>query len=370
MFEDFLYLLRRSGLKVSLTEWMTLMEGLDKGLHGASFTGFYYLCRCLLVKSEADFDRFDRAFLEYFKNVPFQQEVSQELLDWLNRPDTLLDHANWDEEQALKNLGLSEDEIERMLKERMAEQKEEHNGGSYWVGTHGMSTFGNSGLSPTGIRVGGESKYKRAFRVAGERRFRDFRGDNTLDTRQLQVALRKLRQFSGLVDLPPTEFDVDSTIQDTADNAGVLKVRYKRPRENTVKVLLLMDSGGSMDYYAQLCSALFQAVSRSGHFKDLKVFYFHNCVYSWLYNTPRQSYGDGVMTQWVLDNLPGDWKVIFVGDAQMAPYELSGGYYRSRDKDRPQSGLVRLNCFRERYPHVIWLIPSPRPAWGGYWSQS
>ena len=370
MFEDFLYLLRRYGLKVSLTEWMTLMEALDKGLHNSSFTGFYYLCRCLLVKSEADFDRFDRAFLEYFKNVPFQQEVSQELLDWLNRPDTLLDHANWDEEQALKNLGLSEDEIERMLRERMAEQKEEHNGGSYWVGTHGMSTFGNSGLSPTGIRVGGESRYKRAFRVAGERRFRDFRGDNTLDTRQFQVALRKLRQFSGLVDLPPTEFDVDSTIQDTADNAGVLKVRYKRPRENTVKVLLLMDSGGSMDYYAQMCSALFQAVSKSGHFKDLKVFYFHNCVYSWLYNTPRQSYGDGVTTQWVLDNLSGDWKVIFVGDAQMAPYELSGGYYRSRDKDRPQSGLDWLNCFRERYSHVIWLNPSPRPDWGEYWSQT
>ena len=370
MFEDFLYLLRRYGLKVSLTEWMTLMEALDKGLHNSSFTGFYYLCRCLLVKSEADFDRFDRAFLEYFKNVPFQQEVSQELLDWLNRPDTLLDHANWDEEQALKNLGLSEDEIERMLRERMAEQNEEHNGGSYWVGTHGMSTFGNSGLSPTGIRVGGESKYKRAFRVAGERRFRAFRGDNTLDTRQFQVALRKLRQFSGLVDLPPTEFDVDSTIQDTADNAGVLKVRYKRPRENTVKVLLLMDSGGSMDYYSQMCSALFQAVSKSGHFKDLKVFYFHNCVYSWLYNTPRQSYGDGVMTQWVLDNLPSDWKVIFVGDAQMAPYELSGGYYRTNAKDTPQSGLDWLNCFRERYPHVIWLNPSPRPDWGGYWSQT
>ena len=370
MFEDFLYLLRRYGLKVSLTEWMTLMEALDKGLHNSSFTGFYYLCRCLLVKSEADFDRFDRAFLEYFKNVPFQQEVSQELLDWLNRPDTLLDHANWDEEQALKNLGLSEDEIERMLRERMAEQNEEHNGGSYWVGTHGMSTFGNSGLSPKGIRVGGESMYHRAFRVAGERKFRDFRRDNTLDTRQFQVALRKLRQFSGLVDLPPTEFDVDSTIQDTADNAGVLKVRYKRPRENTVKVLLLMDSGGSMDYYSQMCSALFQAVSKSGHFKDLKVFYFHNCVYSWLYNTPRQSYGDGVMTQWVLDNLPSDWKVIFVGDAQMAPYELSGGYYRTNAKDTPQSGLDWLNCFRERYPHVIWLNPSPRPDWGGYWSQT
>ena len=154
MFEDFLYLLRSSGLKVSLTEWMSLMEALDKGLHGSSFTGFYYLCRCLLVKSEADFDRFDRVFLEYFRDVPFQQEVSQELMDWLNRPDVLNDYANWDEEQALKNMGLSEEEIERMLKERMQEQNEEHNGGSYWVGTHGMSTFGNSGLSPKGIRVG------------------------------------------------------------------------------------------------------------------------------------------------------------------------------------------------------------------------
>ena len=204
MFEDFLYLLRRNGLKVSLTEWMALMKAMDKGLHGSSFTGFYHLCRCLLVKSEADFDRFDRCFLEYFKDVPFQQEVSQELMDWLNRPDVLQDYANWDEEQALKNMGLSEEEIERMLKERMQEQKEQHNGGNYWVGTHGMSTFGNSGLSPKGIRVGGQSMYKRAFRVAGERKFRDFRRDNTLDTRQFQVALRHLRQFSGLVDLPPT----------------------------------------------------------------------------------------------------------------------------------------------------------------------
>ena len=277
MFEDFLYLLRRNGLKVSLTEWMALMEAMDKGLHGSSFTGFYHLCRCLLVKSEADFDRFDRCFLEYFKDVPFQQEVSQELMDWLNRPDVLQDYANWDEEQALKNMGLSEEEIERMLKERMQEQKEQHNGGNYWVGTHGMSTFGNSGLSPKGIRVGGQSMYKRAFRVAGERKFRDFRRDNTLDTRQFQVALRHLRQFSGLVDLPPTEFDVDNTIKDTADSGGMLKVRYKRPRENTVKVLLLMDSGGSMDYYAQLCSALFQAVSKVGHFKDL------NCL---LYTSP------------------------------------------------------------------------------------
>ena len=369
MFIEFLYLLRRNGLKVSLTEWMAMMEGLDKGLHNASFTGFYHLCRCLLVKSEADFDAFDRAFLEYFKDVPFQQEVSQELLDWLDKPDVLSDYASWDEEQALKNLGLSEEEIERMLQERMAEQNEEHNGGSYWVGTHGMSTFGNSGLSPKGIRVGGQSMYRRAFRVAGERKFRDFRRDNTLDTRQFQVALRKLRQFSGLVDLPPTEFDVDSTIQDTASNGGVLKVRYKRPRENTVKVLLLMDSGGSMDYYATLCSALFQAVSKSGHFKDLKVFYFHNCVYSRLYNDPMLLSRNSVLTDWVLSNLSSEYKLIFVGDAQMAPYELMGGYYGSRG-DGPKCGMDWLRLLKGRYRNAIWLNPSERPQWGAYWTET
>ena len=374
MFQEFLYLLRENGLNVSLTEWMALTEALDKGLHGASFTGFYHLCRCLLVKSEADFDRFDRTFLQYFRDVKFEQEVSQQLLDWLDKPDTLAGYANYDEEQALKNMGLSEEEIERMLRERLQEQTEEHNGGKYWVGTHGMSVFGNSGLSPKGIRVGGQGQYRRAFRVAGERRFRDFRGDNTLDTRQFQVALRHLRQFSGLVDLPPTEFDVDSTIRDTADNGGVLKVRYKRPRENTVKVLLLMDSGGSMDYYAQLCSALFQAVSKSGHFKDLKTYYFHNCVYSRLYTAPMMYPADGVSTDWVLGNLSGEYKVIFVGDAQMAPHELTGGYYYGRDRERgenaPQCGMDWLELFRKKYSHAIWLNPSRRPEWGQYWSQT
>ena len=372
MFEDFLYLLRASGLNVSLTEWMSLMEALDKGLHGSSFTGFYYLCRCLLVKSEADFDRFDRVFLEYFRDVPFQQEVSQELMDWLNRPDVLNDYANWDEEQALKNMGLSEEEIERMLKERMQEQNEEHNGGSYWVGTHGMSTFGNSGLSPKGIRVGGQSMYHRAFRVAGERKFRDFRRDNTLDTRQFQVALRHLRQFSGLVDLPATEFDVDNTIKDTANNAGSLKVRYKKPRQNTVKVLLLMDSGGSMEYYSRLCSALFQAVSKSGHFKDLKVYYFHNCVYSRLYTEPTLRPSNTVPTDWVLSNLSSEYKVILVGDAQMAPHELVTQFrYRTPDgEEHKRCGLEWLQMLKGKYPHIVWLNPGDRPTWGEYWTRT
>ena len=364
-----MYLLRQRGLKVSLTEWMSLMEGLHKNLHGASFMGFYALCRALLVKSEADFDRFDRAFLEYFKDVPFEQEVSQELLDWLDKPETL---ANYDPIQAAINAGLSEEEIEEMLRQRLREQTEEHNGGRYWVGTHGMSVFGNSGLSPTGIRVGGKSMYKRAFRVAGERRFRDFRGDNTLDTRQFQVALRHLRQYSGLVDLPPTEFDVDRTIRDTADSGGMLKVRYKRPRQNTVKVALLIDSGGSMDYYSRLCSALFQAVSKSRHFQDLRVYYFHNCPYARLYTEPTMDPFQRLETQWVLSNLSPEYKIIFVGDAQMAPYELTGGRRYNGPGDDPlyRSGLGWLELIQTRFPRCIWLNPSPRPDWGPYWTQT
>ncbi|MCF2662349.1 vWA domain-containing protein [Pseudoflavonifractor phocaeensis] len=367
MFEDFLYLLRRNGLKISLTEWMSLMEALDKGLHGSSFTGFYHLCRCLLVKSEADFDLFDRSFLEYFQDVPFQQELPQELMNWLEHPNGPM--GEYDELQAELNQSLSHTEIEVMFRERKKEQREAHNCGTHWVGTHGMSVFGNMGMSPDGIRVGGPSEHHRAFRVAGERRFRDFRKDAVLDTRQFQVALRKLRQFSGLVDLPPTEFDVDNTIQDTAENAGNLKVRYKRPRENTVKVLLLMDSGGSMEYYGTLCTSLFHAVSKSGHFKSLDIYYFHNCVYTRLYKDPIIDPHQAVPTEWVLSNHSGDWKIIFVGDAQMDPSELEGRIY-GQAADRPQSGLEWLKLFREQYRNIIWLNPGDRPEWGEEWSYS
>lgn len=370
MFGDFLYLLRKNGLKVSLTEWMTLQEAIDKGLQGASLTGFYYLCRAVLVKSEADFDRFDRCFLEYFKDVKFEQEVSQELLDWLDKPDALM--GRFDEQQAELNELLSDTEIEDMFRERMNEQREQHNCGNYWVGTHGMSVFGNSGMSPNGIRVGGQGMGKRAFRVAGERRFRDFRGDNTLDTRQFQVALRHLRQFSGLVDLPATEFDVDNTIKDTCDSGGTLKIRYKKPRQNTVKVLLLMDSGGSMEYYSTLCSALFQAVSKTRHFKDLKVYYFHNCVYSRLYTDPTLRPVNMVPTEWVLSNIPSDYKVIFVGDAQMAPHELvtAFNYWTADGQSQRRSGLEWLQMLRSRYAHAIWLNPGDRPTWGEYWTRT
>lgn len=369
MFTSFFYLLRARGLKVSLNEWMSLIEALDKGLHGSSFTGFYYLCRSVLVKSEADFDKFDGAFLEYFKDIEFTDELPQELLDWLENPKEK-PGEDFDMERAMQNEHLSQEEIQRMFLERLKEQHEEHNGGSYWVGTGGVSVFGNSGFSPRGIRVGGEGGQRRAFQVAGERKFRDFRDDNTLDIRHFQMAFRRLRQFSTRADEAKTEFDIDGTIRETCDNAGNLKVVYDRPRKNTVKILLMMDSGGSMDYYSRMCSALFQAVSKSNHFKDLQVFYFHNCIYSKVYKEPRMSLGSTVPTEWILRNISSEYKVIIVGDAQMEPSELLNSSYYSYGARDDVPGIEWLNRFRERYPHIVWLNPSERPYWGGWWAKT
>ena len=369
MFTAFFYLLRARGLKVSMNEWMTLLEVLQKGLHQSSFTGFYYICRSILVKSETDFDKFDGAFLEFFKDMEFTDELPQELLDWLENPkDTPGDE--FDMERAMQNERLSQQEIQRMFLERLEEQKEEHNGGSYWVGTGGVSVFGNSGFSPRGIRVGGEGGKRRAFQVASERKFRDFRQDNTLDTRQFQMAFRRLRQFSAQMDEAKTEFDIDGTIQKTCDNAGTLKIVYDRPRKNTVKVMLLMDSGGSMDYYSRLCSALFQAVNKSSHFKDLQVFYFHNCIYSKIYTDPYLRPSSTISTEWILNNISSEYKVIIVGDAQMEPSELlDGSYYHYGVRDEI-SGIEWLTRFREKYRHLVWLNPSERPYWGGWWAKT
>lgn len=370
MFTSFFYLLRARGLKVSLNEWMSLIEALDKGLHGSSFTGFYYLCRAILVKSEADFDKFDGTFLEFFKDMErATDELPKELLDWLNQPREKLD-GQFSEADMLRNMGLSEQEIQRMFLERLQEQKEQHNGGSKWIGTRGASPFGNNGEISKGIRVGGESKKRSAFQVAGERKFRDFRQDNTLDTRQFQVAFRQLRQFSARADEAKTEFDIDGTIRETCDNAGSLKVVYDKPRKNTVKVMLLMDSGGSMEYYSRMCSALFQAVSKSNHFKDLQVFYFHNCIYSKIYKDPMMRLSSIISTEWILQNISSDYRVIIVGDAQMDPSELMDGSYYSYGARDNTPGIEWLRRFKEKYPHLVWLNPSERPYWGGWWTKT
>ena len=369
MFVEFFYLLRDRGLKISLNEWMTLLLGLEKGLHGSSLTGFYQLCRAVLIKTEADFDRFDQVFLEFFKGVPFEGELPDELMDWLNHPTEDLGRSI----ERMKELSFHDESLEELLKrleERLKDQTEEHNGGNYWVGTQGLSAVGNNGWHPNGIRVGGQSRHRTAMMVAGERKYRDFRKDNTLDVRQFQTAFRTLRQLSAQSDTTEREVDVDGTIHDTCDHAGTLHIRWKKPRKNAVKVLLLMDSGGSMDYYAGLCSQLFQAATKSNHFKELHTYYFHNCIYDTLYSEPTLWYQDSVATDWVLQQYDSSYKVIIVGDAAMNPYELRERRYNWGEGTYGPSGLEWLDKFRTQYPHLIWLNPEPMPASPSYWGQT
>ncbi len=369
MFITFFYLLRNKGIQVSVNEWMSLMEALEKGLHGTSFTGFYHLCRCILVKSETEFDKFDGAFLEYFKDIQLSDELPKELLDWLENPNTK-PGDEFDMDRAMQNERISQNEIQKMFLETLEEQKEEHNGGSRWVGTGGVSLYGNSGFSPRGIRVGGKGGGRRAFQVASERKFRDFREDNTLGIRQYQMAFRKLREFSTRMDEAKTEFDIDGTIQETCDNAGTLQIVYDKPRKNTVKVMLLMDSGGSMEYYSRMCSALFQGVNKSNHFKDLQVFYFHNSIYAKMYRDPYLRPRDTVQTEWILRNISSEYKVIIVGDAQMEPSELLERSYYSYGARDEVTGIEWFRRFKAKYPHIVWLNPSARPQFGGWWAKT
>ncbi len=368
MFAAFFYLLRSRGLEISLNEWITLLEGMEKGLHRSTLTGFYHLCRAVVVKSEAEYDRFDQVFLEFFQGVPWKGDLPNELLDWLNHP---AENLRADIE-ALRGRGFPDETLEELLKlleKRLQEQTEEHNGGSYWVGTQGRSAFGNSGWHPGGIRIGGQSRSRTAVTVAEERKFRDFRKDNTLDIRQFQTAFRMLRQLSVQADGTEKVLDLEGTVQDTCGNAGTLQVRYKNPRKNTVKVLLLMDSGGSMEYYAGLCSMLFQAATKSNHFKELHTYYFHNCIYDQLHETPRLL-DEGVPTEWLFRNYDASYKVIIVGDAAMSPYELRGRHYNWRRGDYGPSGLEWLERLRKQYPYLIWLNPEPMPARLDFWSQT
>ncbi|MDR3072808.1 MAG: VWA domain-containing protein [Clostridiales Family XIII bacterium] len=366
MFLSFFYLLRAKGLKVSMGEWMLLISALDAGLAGSGLTSFYYLCRSILLTSEADFDKFDLVFLEYFKGIEAPEDLPEEFWDWLNEDDEHFS-AELSELQRLAGDQVALDELMRKFAERREEQKERHDGGSYWIGTGGRSMFGNSGANEQGgIRAGGQGRHRTALKVAGERNFRDFRQDNILDIRQFQMAFRKLRQFSARVDVEKTELDIDETIQKTSDNAGLLDLVFTKPRKNTVKLLVLFDSGGSMIPYAMLTSRLFQAVSTSNHFRDLKCYYFHNCIYDNLYTDPHVHYDRWVSTEWVLNNLDSSYKVIFVGDAMMSPSELihvGGSNQYHLYNEIP--GIEWLKRFKRHYPKCVWLNPVHANSWDG-----
>lgn len=367
MFLDFLILLRARGMKVSLNEWLTVMEGLEKGLHEQTLTGFYTLVRAICVKSEKDYDLFDRVFLEYFKDVPFEQ-IAEEMEKWLDRKQ------NFDliVKEMMQKTGLTRDQIEELFHQRLQDQHEEHNGGSKWIGTGGFTAFGNHGRKLGGIRVGGTSAYRSAYRVAGERKYRDWRSDSTLDSRQFQMAFHQLRQLSRDNDESRLEFDVDQTVEDTSKKGGLLQIRYRRPRRNTLKLMVLIDSGGSMRIYQELTSLLFRSLNQVNTFSDLKIYYFHNCPQKEIYLDPTLSWRKKIDTDWILKNLSSEYRVIFVGDAEMSPDELLSGYtwetYMSGVA--PDPGITWLTRFKAKYPHLIWLHPQPRPVRHTYWSET
>lgn len=366
MFLTFFYHLRSYGIEVSATEWISLLRCMELGLHECTLTGFYYLCRCILSKDETDFDKFDRAFATYFKSAEADFTLSDELLEWLKNPR---DDLRRSLEMLQERMGPKADSVKELvetLHKRLTEQDAEHNGGTYWIGTQGRSIFGNSGWNPATIRVGGEGKHRNAVMVAEERKYKDFREDVTIDIRRYQMALRTLRQYSAQGGSEEQEFDIDGTIRDTCDNAGQLKIHYKPPRKNAVKVILLMDSGGSIEDYSRLCNMLFQAVTKSNHFKELKVFYFHNTFYDYMYSSPSIDKKDRVSTEWILNNFGSEYKVIVVGDAMMSPDELWEPHYEWLCHDEMRPSIEWVRRIREQYPHIIWLNPEPLPHNMGY----
>lgn len=365
MFLGFFNLLRSYGLKVSLQEWMTLMQALEMDLGNSTLTGFYHLCRSILVKSEADYDTLDKVFALYFKNIKEFEDLPEEVWEWLQNGElqrALDDIPNIDFDD------ISISELMKMFQERLEEQNEEHHGGNRWIGTGGTSPFGRGGYNPKGIRIGGQSRHQSAVKVASERRFIDFREDHELDSRDFQVAFRRLRQYSSRVDGARTELDVEGTVKATGDNAGLLSLVYEKPRKNTVKVLLLMDSDGSMRRYSDLCNTLFQALRKSNHFKDLQVYYFHNCIYDHIYKNPTCEYGDWVDTQWLMKKFDSEYKVIFVGDGAMAPYELlSIGGINDLRLYNSEPGIAWLRKIDKKFKKKIWLNPIPKNKWNFAW---
>ena len=360
MFIEFFYLLRAKGLSISLDEWLCLIKALDKGLAMNSLMEFYYLCRNILVKTESDYDKFDMAFAEYFQGIQTVDEIPEELWNWLSADELgqeLDDMPAWAREYDF-------DELMEMFRQRLAEQDEKHDGGNYWIGTGGTSAMGHGGYNPAGIRVGGHGRHQSAVKVAGERNFKDFRQDTALDIRQFQMAFRKLRQFSTRVETEKTELDIEATIDATCNNAGLLKLVYEKPRKNTVKLLLLIDSDGSMAPYSSLCNQLFQAVHQSTHLKDLKTYYFHNCIYDHLFTDPACRRGrldsDGLGLRQSGQRVQSDLR----GGRAMSPYELLAvGGNQDWYAYNEEPGIAWLHKFRQRYKKCIWLNPIKEGRW-------
>ncbi len=357
MLIDFFFSLRHAKLPVSVKEYLTMLEALKAQVISPSIDEFYYLSRMTLVKDEKHFDKFDQTFGAYFKGVESLVDWKSDIpLDWLQK--TLERELSAEEKAKIEAMGGLDKLMER-LKQLLEEQKEKHEGGNKWIGTGGTSPFGHGGYNPEGIRIGGPSKGNRtAIKVWEARTYKDYDDQVELGTRNIKVALRRLRRFAR--EGADTELDLDDTIHATAANAGLLDIKLRPERHNKVKVLMLMDVGGSMDDHIKRVEELFSATKTE--FKHLEYYYFHNCLYDHVWKNNRRRHAEKLATWDLLHKYTPDYKIIFVGDATMSPYEIlqPGG---SVEYNNAEAGSVWLNRMTEQFPHFVWLNPEPEGLW-------
>jgi uncharacterized protein with von Willebrand factor type A (vWA) domain len=351
--------LRDAKVPVSMKEWLHLMEAMDKDVAGRKVDDFYHLSRAVLVKDEKHYDRFDQVFGKVFsgiESVGAGEEPSLDVPeDWLK---LLNEKFLTDEEKAeIEALG-GFDKLMETLKQRLEEQKGRHEGGNKWVGTGGTSPFGHGGYNPEGVRVGGPGKQGRAVKVWEKREYRNLDDQVELGTRNIKVALRRLRRFARQG--APDELDMDATIDGTA-RQGWLDIHMRPERRNTIKVLLFLDIGGSMDAHVKMCEELFSAARTE--FKHLEFFYFHNCLYEGVWKDNRRRHSEKIPTWDVLNKYPADWRAIFVGDATMSPYEVTmpGG---SVEHWNEEAGAVWMKRATQQWDKVAWLNPTAERYWG------
>jgi len=358
MFTAFFHELKAAGLPVTVREYLTLMEGMDKNLASQKIEDFYYLSRATLVKDERNLDKFDRVFGHVFKGIETLGEATGVVeipAEWLKKlAEKYLTEEEMKEIQALGGW----EKLMETLAQRLAEQKGRHQGGNKWIGTAGTSPFGAYGYNPEGVRIGqAESRHKRAVKVWDKREFKDLDDSVELGTRNIKLALRRLRKFARTG--APEELDLDGTIKETAQK-GYLDLLLRPERRNAVKVLLFLDIGGSMDWHVKLCEELFSAARTE--FKHLEHFYFHNCLYERVWKDNRRRFQETTPTWQVMHTYPHDYKLIFVGDASMSPYEITqaGG---SVEHMNEEPGALWMQRITRTYPHAVWLNPVPENQW-------
>ena len=363
MFLDFFLLLKNDGFPVTLKEYLTFLEALDRDVIGYDTTDFYYLARCVMVKDERHLDRFDRLFAAYFQGAQLSdtEQVMQIPLEWLRK--NFESALSEEDRKFIRSMGGLSELMER-LREIFEKQKKRHQGGNRWIGTGGTSPYGAYGYNPAGVRIGQDGgRQRRAVKVWDKREFRDLDDSVELNVRNMKMALRKLRVLTreGVGE----ELDLEGTIDRTSKNAGLLDLEFVPSRKNNVKVLMFFDVGGSMEDHVELCSRLFSAARHE--FKHLEFYYFHNCIYEAVWKDNARRFSERIPTFSLLNKYNGDYRCIIVGDASMSPWELvypNGSVEHNND----EPGLMWLNRIKAKYPFTVWLNPVPPDEWK--WTES